>query len=154
MLPYATPPIAAQVDPYKDTERDTLRAQARRRLGAPAQAGARIALALCEVEAGMRSPLQLERLCHLTLWPKLAARLRRSGGPAVTARSWAGWSPRSTPRGWPRSRCSSTGVGGWCRWRVVADGALRAVLRPQVPLEGAEQRAGGGAAVHAAELAQ
>jgi hypothetical protein len=38
--------------------------------------------------------------------------------------------------------------------RVVADGALGAVLRPQVPLEGAEQRAGSGAAVHAAELAQ
>ena len=87
MLPYATPPIHAQVDPYEQQERDSLRATARRRLGAPAQAGARIALALCEVEAGMRSPLQLERLCHLTLWPKLAERLRRSGGPAVTARS-------------------------------------------------------------------
>jgi hypothetical protein len=87
MLPYATPPIAAHLDPYEDTERDTLRAAARRRLGSPAIAGVRIALALCEVEAGMRSPLQLERLCHLTLWPKLAERLRRSGGPAVTARS-------------------------------------------------------------------
>jgi Family of unknown function (DUF6459) len=87
MLPYATPPIAAQVDPYEQLERDTLRALARRRLGQPAAAGARIALALCEVEAGMRSPLQLEQLCHLTLWPKLAERLRRSGGPAVTARS-------------------------------------------------------------------
>jgi hypothetical protein len=87
MLPYATPPIRAQVDPYEDSERDTLRAQARRRLGPPAAAGARIALALCEVEAGMRSPLQLERLCHLSLWPKLSARLRRSGGPAVTASS-------------------------------------------------------------------
>jgi hypothetical protein len=38
--------------------------------------------------------------------------------------------------------------------QVVVDGALRAVLRPKVPLEGAEQRAGGGAAVHGAELAQ
>jgi hypothetical protein len=35
----------------------------------------------------MRSPLQLERVCHLSLWPKLAGRLRRSGGPAVTVRS-------------------------------------------------------------------
>jgi Family of unknown function (DUF6459) len=50
---------------------------------APGQAGARIALAICEVEAGLRSPLQLEQRCHLTLWPKLSARLRRSGGPAV-----------------------------------------------------------------------
>ena len=35
----------------------------------------------------MRSPLQLERLCHLTLWPKLSARLKRSGGPAVPVAS-------------------------------------------------------------------
>lgn len=87
MLPYATPALHATVDPYEQLERDALRAPARRRLGAPAAAGARIALALCEVEAGMRSPLQLERLCHLSLWPKLAERLQRSGGPAVTARS-------------------------------------------------------------------
>jgi len=87
MLPYPTPTITAQLDPYEQTERDTFRTQARRRLGSPAAAGARIALALCEVEAGMRSPLQLERLCHLTVWPKLSARLRRSGGPAVPARS-------------------------------------------------------------------
>jgi hypothetical protein len=83
MLPYATPAIAAQLDPYEERERDTLRTTARARLGSPAQAGARIALAICEVEAGLRSPLQLEQLCHLTLWPKLSARLRRSGGPAV-----------------------------------------------------------------------
>jgi hypothetical protein len=38
--------------------------------------------------------------------------------------------------------------------QVVADGTLRAVPRPQVPLEGAEQRAGRGAAVHGAEVAQ
>ena len=87
MLPYATPAICAQLDPYEQIERDTLRAQARRRLGAPAAAGARIALAICEVEAGMRSPLQLERLCHLSVWPKLSVRLRRSGGPAVTTGS-------------------------------------------------------------------
>jgi hypothetical protein len=83
MLPYATPPITAQLDPYEEHERDTLRTPARRQLGSPAQAGARIALALCEVEAGLRSPLQLEQRCHLTLWPKLSQRLRRSGGPAV-----------------------------------------------------------------------
>jgi hypothetical protein len=60
MLPYAIPPIAAQLDPYEERERDTLRSPARQRLGSPAQAGARIALAICEVEAGLRSPLQLE----------------------------------------------------------------------------------------------
>ena len=83
MLPYATPAITAQLDPYEERERDTLRSHARQQLGSPARAGARIALAICEVEAGLRSPLQLEQRCHLSLWPKLSARLRRSGGPAV-----------------------------------------------------------------------
>jgi hypothetical protein len=81
MLPYATPAIAAQLDIWE--ERDTLRTRARHQLGSPAQAGARIALAICEVEAGLRSPRQLEQRCHLTLWPKLSARLRCSGGPVV-----------------------------------------------------------------------
>jgi hypothetical protein len=83
MLPYATPAICAQLDPYEERERDTLRTAARHQLSSPAQAGARIALAICEIEAGLRSPLQLEQRCHLTVWPKLSARLRRSGGPAV-----------------------------------------------------------------------
>jgi hypothetical protein len=56
MLPYATPAICAQLDPYEERERDTLRTPARSRLGSPARAGARIALAICEIEAGLRSP--------------------------------------------------------------------------------------------------
>jgi hypothetical protein len=83
MLPYATPPITAQLDIWEERERETLRTPARRQLGSPARAGAQIALAICEVEAGLRSPLLLEQLCHLTVWPKLSTRLRRSGGPAV-----------------------------------------------------------------------
>jgi hypothetical protein len=61
MLPYASPPIAAQLDPFEERERDTLRTPARQQPGSPARAGARIALAICEVEAGLRSPLQLEQ---------------------------------------------------------------------------------------------
>jgi Histidine kinase len=38
--------------------------------------------------------------------------------------------------------------------QVVTDGTIQAVLRSEVPLEGAKQRAGDGAAVHGAELAQ
>jgi Family of unknown function (DUF6459) len=83
MLPYATPALCAQLDIWEERERDTLRSTVRQQLGSPAKAGARIALAICEVEAGLRSPLQLEQRCHLTLWPKLSKRLRRSGGPAV-----------------------------------------------------------------------
>jgi hypothetical protein len=83
MLPYATPAIAAQLDIGEERERDTLPTPARQHLGSPARVGAHLALAICEVEAGLRSPLQLEQHCHLSLWPKLSARLRRSGGPAV-----------------------------------------------------------------------
>jgi len=81
--PYATPAICAQLDPHEERERDILRSTARQQLGSPARAGARIALAICEVDAGLRSPLQLEQRCYLTLWLKLSVRLRRSGGPAV-----------------------------------------------------------------------
>jgi hypothetical protein len=117
MLPYATPAIAAQLDPYEERERDTLRTPARRHLGSPARARARIALAICEVEAGLRSPLQLEQRCHLTLWPKLAQRLRRSGGRRCRSGACSEWWPKSTSSGWPRSRCWSAGAVGWCRWR-------------------------------------
>jgi hypothetical protein len=109
MLPYATPAICAQVDPFEERERDTLRTRTRQQLGSPARAGARIALAICEVEAGLRSPLQLEQRCHLTVWPKLSARLRRSGGPAVPSGAWSESWPRSMSRGWPRSPCWSAG---------------------------------------------
>jgi hypothetical protein len=105
MLPCATPAITAQVDPYEQRERDTLRSPARQQLGSPAQAGARIALAICDVEAGLRSPLQLEQRCHLTLWPKLSKRLRRSADRRCRSGAWSGWWPRSTSRGWLRSRC-------------------------------------------------
>jgi hypothetical protein len=44
-------------------------------------------LAVCEVEAGVRPYGQLERLCHHSLRATLAARIRRRGGPAVTASS-------------------------------------------------------------------
>jgi hypothetical protein len=115
MLPYATPAIAATLDPHEERERDTLRTAVRQQLGSPAQAGARIALAICEVEAGLRSPLQLEQRCHLTLWPRLSARLRRSGGPAVPVGSLVRVVAQEHVPG-PRSRCWCAGAGEWCRW--------------------------------------
>ncbi len=48
---------------------------------------AAIALALCEVEAGLRSIEQLECISHPTLWPSLETRVRRIGGPPVPATS-------------------------------------------------------------------
>jgi hypothetical protein len=77
------PAITAHLDPHEERERDTLRTRSRQQLGSPAKAGARIVLAICDAGAGLRSPLQLEQRCHLSLWPKLSVRLRRSGGPAV-----------------------------------------------------------------------
>jgi hypothetical protein len=103
MLPYATPAIIAQLDVWEERERDTLRSAARHQLGSPARAGARIVLALCEIEAGLRAPLQLEQRCHLTLWPKLSARLRRSGGPAVPVGSLVRVVAQEQSRCWPRS---------------------------------------------------
>ena len=101
MLPYATSAIAAHLDPHEERERDTLGSTARQQLGSPAKAGAQIALALCDVEAGLRSPLQLEQRCHLSLWPKLSARLRRSGGPAVPVGSLVRVVAQEHVPGWP-----------------------------------------------------
>jgi Family of unknown function (DUF6459) len=88
MLPTAAPALRANFEPSELDARDQTRAhRARAGLPAPTGAAARFAVALCEVEAGMRPAGQLERACHHTLYEKLAERMRRSGGPAVTAHS-------------------------------------------------------------------
>ena len=46
-----------------------------------------MALAICEVEAGLRSASQLERICHSSLWAAVANRIQRAGGPAVSGAS-------------------------------------------------------------------
>jgi len=87
MLPIPTPAIRARIDRFERATRDDARAQARAGLPDPERAAASVALAVCEVEAGMRSFGQLERLCHPSLHACLAARVARSGGPMVTATS-------------------------------------------------------------------
>jgi hypothetical protein len=87
MLPTAAPALCATFDPTELDTRDQARAHACAGLAAPAGTAARFAVALCEVEAGMRPAAQLEQACHHTLYDKLAERVRRSGGPAVTAHS-------------------------------------------------------------------
>ncbi len=87
MLPTVPPALRATFDPTELDARDATRARASAGLPAPAAAAARFALALCEVEAGMRPAAQLERACHHTLYDRLAARVRRAGGPVVTAHS-------------------------------------------------------------------
>src|SRR6266508_794526 len=87
MLPTVPPALRATFDPTELDARDATRAHARAGLPAPAAAAARFALALCEVEDGMRPAAQLERACHHTLYDRLATRVRRAGGPVVTAHS-------------------------------------------------------------------
>jgi hypothetical protein len=44
-------------------------------------------LAICEVEAGLRSASQLERICHPSLWEAVASRIQWAGGPPVSGAS-------------------------------------------------------------------
>jgi hypothetical protein len=69
----------------------TLRQQARTVPAAPcpnpAATARTVALAICKVEAGLRSASQLERICHPSLWAAVADRIQRAGGPPVNAAS-------------------------------------------------------------------
>jgi hypothetical protein len=87
MLPTVAPALRAMFEPHELDTRDASRPHARAGLPAPSRAAVKFAVALCEVEAGMRPTAQLECSCHHTLYEKLAERMRRSGGPAVTAHS-------------------------------------------------------------------
>ena len=53
----------------------------------PAATARALALAICEVEAGLRSASQLERICHPSLRAAVADRIQRVGGPPVSATS-------------------------------------------------------------------
>jgi uncharacterized protein DUF6459 len=82
-----TIPLRAQLIDQELLRRQHARPAARRTLPHPATAARRIALAICEVEAGLRSASQLERICHQSLWQAVADRLQRAGGPPVSAAS-------------------------------------------------------------------
>ena len=83
MLPTVVPALRAEFTPKELDSRDATRGVASTSLPSPGSAARRFAMALCEVEAGMRSAAQLERACHHTLFQSLEQRVRRSGGPAV-----------------------------------------------------------------------
>jgi hypothetical protein len=82
-----TAALRAQLSDQDLALRERRRAAARRGLPAPAAAVRAIALAICEVEAGLRSASQLERVCHHSLWQAVADRVQRAGGPPVSATS-------------------------------------------------------------------
>jgi Family of unknown function (DUF6459) len=87
MLPSSPPPIRAHFTHYEAQERDASRSRRRPAMASPVMTAGRIAVALFEVEAGARPGHQLERLCHPTLWERLALRLCYGGGPAITCHS-------------------------------------------------------------------
>jgi Family of unknown function (DUF6459) len=80
-------PLRAQLSDHDLTQRERHRLQARRGLPDPTANARAIALAICEVEAGLRSASQLERVCHHSLWQAVADRVQRAGGPPVSATS-------------------------------------------------------------------
>jgi hypothetical protein len=87
MLPSSPPPIRAHFEHREATERDGARPLRRPAIASPVLIAGRIAVALLEIEAGLRPGHQLEPHCHPTLWERLAPRLCFGGGPAITCRS-------------------------------------------------------------------
>ena len=75
---------------FTDTEltlRTQARVSARPTLPDPVAIARALALAICEVEAGLRSASQPERICHPSLWEAVANRIQRAGGPPVSGAS-------------------------------------------------------------------
>jgi hypothetical protein len=87
MLSSSPRAIRARLTWYEADERDVSRPLRRAAMACPARVVATIATALLEVEAGNRPGVQLERLCHPSLWQTLDRRLSRRGGPPVTCGS-------------------------------------------------------------------
>jgi hypothetical protein len=82
-----TPALRAHFSDQEAAQRAQHRPHNRPGLPDPAHATRAIALAVCEIEAGLRSASQLERVCHPSLWDAVATRIRRAGGPPVNAAS-------------------------------------------------------------------
>ena len=82
-----TPLLSAQFTDQELAQRQQARAGVRPTLPDPATTARALALAICEVEAGLRSASQLERICHPSLWDAVANRIQRAGGPPVSGTS-------------------------------------------------------------------
>jgi hypothetical protein len=83
----STPLLSAHLTDQELTLRQQARAGVRPTLPDPATTARALALAICEVEAGLRSASQLERVCHPSLWEAVADRIQRAGGPPVSGSS-------------------------------------------------------------------
>jgi hypothetical protein len=80
-------PLRAELSDQNLLRRTHARTAARRNLPHPATTARALALAICEIEAGLRSASQLERICHPSLWDAVANRIQRVGGPPVSGAS-------------------------------------------------------------------
>jgi hypothetical protein len=79
--------LCAQFTDQELVLRTQARSGARRNLPDPATTVRALVLAICEVEVGLRSASQLERICHPSLWEAVANRIERAGGPPVSGAS-------------------------------------------------------------------
>ena len=79
--------LCAQLTDQELAQRQQARAGVRPTLPDPATTARALALAICEIEAGLRSVSQLERICHPSLWDAVANRIQRAGGPPVSGAS-------------------------------------------------------------------
>jgi Family of unknown function (DUF6459) len=114
--------LRAQLSDHELLRRQHIRPAARRTLTDPAATARTLALAICEVEAGLRSASQLERICHPSLWAAVANRIGRAGGttgqrrqrppcPSPGAPAGAGGCGHGPPPG-PASRIHRLPAGG------------------------------------------
>lgn len=79
--------LRAQLSDQELLRRQHARPAARRTLPDPATTARALAVAICEIEAGLRSASQLERICHPSLWKAVGDRIQRAGGPPVSGAS-------------------------------------------------------------------
>jgi hypothetical protein len=114
----AAAPLCAQFTDQERTVRQQARPGARRTLpNRPPLPGA-LALATCEVEAGLRSASQLERICHPSLWVAVAHRIQRAGSPTVSGATVLRVQAPGAHAGPGRCRGGGPPVGSErCSWR-------------------------------------
>jgi hypothetical protein len=85
-LPRRVRIIKAHLDASEQDERSRARPRQRLGLPSPRPAAAAIAVTVVEVQAGVRSPWQLERVSHYSLWPVWDGFARPApADPAATA---------------------------------------------------------------------
>jgi hypothetical protein len=96
----AAAPLCAQFTDQERTVRQQARAGARRTLPNPAATARALALAICEIEVGLRSASQLERICHPSLWEAVATASSGPGAQPSVAPVFCGSRPRGSRRAW------------------------------------------------------